>query len=302
MPSSRHGVLAVLLAGVLLGTAGTAQALGPSETTPIAVGAFRVIVGALTLIVVMVATGQSLVRLPALWRTSACVVCAVGAGAYQPLFFAAVERSGVAFGTLVTVGSAPLFAAVIGRIVDRHRPTVAWLVATALCVIGLALRTGGRLESGDLPGLLFALSAGLCIGLWNGGAKRLLQAGATYVEVGAATFSLAGLVLLPGLLAQPLGWVATPGGIGLVLYLGVLTMAVANLLLSRGIHALPIGPVATLTLSDPLVATVLGVVVLGEAIAPIAVVGIVLVFVGLALQGSAIAREPELEREALPTI
>ena len=55
-------------------------------------------------------------------------------------------------------------------------------------------------------------------------------------------------------------------GLCLVAYLGVATMAIANVLLTRGIHGLPPGPVATLMLTDPVVATVLGVVVLGESL------------------------------------
>ena len=40
-------VLAVLAAATLFGTTGTAQALGPSGTTPLGVGAARIVVGGL---------------------------------------------------------------------------------------------------------------------------------------------------------------------------------------------------------------------------------------------------------------
>jgi drug/metabolite transporter, DME family len=70
-------------------------------------------------------------------------------------------------------------------------------------------------------------------------------------------------------------------------------------LLARGIHGLTPGPVATLMLTDPLVATLLGVLVLGESLAPIAGVGVVLVLAGLLLQGVVLAREePGLEEPA----
>lgn len=92
---------------------------------------------------------------------------------------------------------------------------------------------------------------------------------------------------------------AEPSGIALALYLGVATMAVANALLTRGIHGLRPGPVATLMLTDPVVATILGVVVLGEALTPVAAVGVLMVLGGLVLQGLVIAREePDLEEPA----
>ena len=53
------------------------------------------------------------------------LVTASTAGAYQLFFFAGVSRAGVALGTLVAVGSAPLFAGLVGWAVLRHRPTLA---------------------------------------------------------------------------------------------------------------------------------------------------------------------------------
>ena len=52
-----------------------------------------------------------------------------------------------------------------------------------------------------------------------------------------------------------------------------------------GLRILPAGPVATLVLAEPVVATVLGVVVLGERLGPAGWVGCLLVLAGLALQG-----------------
>ena len=59
----------------------------------------------------------------------------------------------------------------------------------------------------------------------------------------------------------------------------------------RGMRGMGPGPAATLLLADPLTATVLGVVVLGETLAPLAVVGLVLVLLGLVLQAYALRPE-----------
>jgi DME family drug/metabolite transporter len=306
MAGARVSILLVVAAGILFGTAGTAQALGPAGTTPIGVGILRIQVGALALLVAMPLLVQSPRRLLGLWRTRAMLATAAGAAVYQLAFFAGVSQVGVALGTLVAVGSEPLFAGVLGWLALRHRPTKGWVAATAICVVGLVLRSAGSLEgglgSGSAVGLVLALCAGLCSGGYNVAAKLQLDRGVTALEVPAGSFALGGLLLLPVLVTQPLGWVTEPAGLALVLYLGVATMAIANVLLTRGIHGLTPGPAATLMLVDPVVATVLGVAVLGEAIAPVAALGVLVVLAGIVLQGVIVVRETPDEPEPVPVL
>jgi DME family drug/metabolite transporter len=300
--STRFPVLLVLAAGALFGTAGTAQALGPAGTTPMGVGILRIVVGAAALLLAMPFLGSSPRRLVALWRTPAMLATALTAAVYQLCFFAGVSLAGVALGTLVAVGSGPVFAGIVGWVVLRHRPTRGWLVATSVCVVGLVLLSAPDLGVGSAAGLLLALGAGLCIAGYNVAAKLQLDRGASSLEVPAGSFALGGLLLLPILATQPLAWVAQPTGLALVLYLGVATMAIANVLLARGIRRLTPGPVTTLMLADPVVATFLGVVVLGETLAPVSVVGVLLILAGLLLQGGLVAREAPDEPEPIPVL
>ncbi len=302
MSGIRASTLLVVVSGVLFGTAGTAQALGPATAPPVVVGILRIQMGALALLVAMPLLGAPRRGLPVLWRRPQIVVTAVAAALYQPCFFGAVSSVGVALGTLVAVGSEPVFAGLLGWAALRHRPTLGWLAATAIAVAGLVLRSAGRLEGGDPVGLLLALGAGLCSACYTVAAKHQLDRGATAIEVPTASFVLGGLLLLPLLLGQPLAWVASPGGIAVVVYLGVATMAVANVVLARGIHGLPPGPAATLMLTDPVVATLLGVLVLGEAVTPLAALGVALVLAGLLLQGVVVARSTPGDLEPAPVL
>jgi DME family drug/metabolite transporter len=299
MPGTRLAILLVVAAGVLFGTAGTAQALGPVTTSPIGVGVLRIQVGALALLAAMPFLGAHPRRLLTLWRSPAMLVTAICAALYQPFFFGAVSQVGVALGTLVAVGSEPVLAGLVGWIVLRHRPTPGWILATSIAIVGLVLRSWDGIDGGTVAGLALALGAGLCSAGYTVAAKIQLDRGVTALEVPAGSFVLGGILLVPLLAGQPLAWVAEPSGLALVLYLGVATMAIANTLLTRGIHGLKPGPVATLMLMDPLVATILGVVVLGEALSPIAAMGVLLVLAGLLLQGIVLAREaPDLEEPA----
>ncbi len=295
-------VLLVVAAGALFGTAGTAQALGPSGSTPLGVGIVRIAVGALVLLVAMPLLGSSPRRLVPLWRTPAMLVTASTAGAYQLFFFAGVSRAGVALGTLVAVGSAPLFAGLVGWAVLRHRPSPGWLVATLVCLVGLGLLTTPGLTAGSATGFLLALGAGLCIAGYNVAARVQLDRGVGALEVPTGSFVLGGVLLLPLLATQPTAWITTPSGAAMALYLGVATMGLANVLLTRGMRTLTPGPATTLMLTDPVVATVLGVVVLGERLAMSEVVGVLVILTGLFLQGVLASRGAPEESEPIPVL
>jgi DME family drug/metabolite transporter len=300
--SPRGAVLSVLAAGALFGTAGTAQALGPDDTTPLGVGITRIVIGAVVLALAIPLLGGSLRRIPGLWRTPAMWVTAGCAASYQLFFFAAVERAGVALGTLVAVGAAPILAGLVAWPVLGHAPTRGWLGATLVCLAGLALLTSTDVRAGSATGLLLALGAAGCIAGYNVAAKVQLDRGASPLEVPAGSFILGGALLLPVLATQPLQWLATPSGTALALYLGAATMGLANVLLTRGMGQLRSGPVTTLMLADPAVATVLGVFVLGETLSAAAAAGVALIFAGLFLQGMLAAREQPAEPEPVVRI
>ena len=295
-------VLLVVAAGALFGTAGTAQALGPEGSPPLGVGIIRIVVGAAALLIAMPLLGASPRRLIPLWRTPAMIVTASTAGAYQLFFFAGVSRAGVALWTLVAVGSAPLFAGLVGWAVLRHRPTVGGLVATVVCLVGLGLLTGPGISGDSAVGFLLALGAGLCIAGYNVAARIQLDRGVGALEVPTGSFALGGLLLLPLLAAQPVGWIATPSGAAMALYLGVATMGLANVLLTRGMRTLTPGPATTLMLTDPVVATVLGVLVLGETLVAVEVIGVLVILGGLFLQGALASRSSSEEPEPIPVL
>ncbi len=289
-PPPDRGAALVLLSGILFGTAGTASAIAAPGASNVSVGALRVIVGGLALLAALPRLGGSRARVRELWLRPPVLLMAAAAALYQVCFFAAVAAAGVALGTLVTVGSQPILAGLLGWAALGHRPAAAWAVATAIAVVGLLLLSGGAISaSGDTVaiGLLLALVAGLCSGIYNVVTTRVLVGATKPMELTAATFTLASLLLLPGLLTQPLAWLGTSGGVLLALYLGAVTAALANSWLARGVERLGPGPASTLMLADPVTATVLGVVVLHETIAVSAAIGMALVLVGLALQAIA---------------
>ena len=68
-----------------------------------------------------------------------------------------------------------------------------------------------------------------------------------------------------------------PAALAWLVYLGALTMALAYVLLYSGLRVVAPSTAVTASLVEPVTAAVVAAVVLGEALGPVAVVGIVLV-------------------------
>jgi len=101
----------VLLAAVLWGTTGTAQAFAPESAHPMAVGAMRLAIGGGALLLFVLMRGK--LRKGKGWPVAPTAVAAASMAAYQPLFFSAVATTGVAVGTVVAIGSAPVLAGLL---------------------------------------------------------------------------------------------------------------------------------------------------------------------------------------------
>ncbi|HWT25046.1 MAG TPA: EamA family transporter, partial [Solirubrobacteraceae bacterium] len=197
-------------------------------------------------------------------------------------FFAAVDRTGVAVGTVVALGSAPAIAGVAGRIADGEPLTRRWAVATVLASAGVALLVAaGGGASVDPLGVALAVAAGGGYATYTVLAKRLLRAGHAPERVMAASFGLAALLLAPVLALGDTSWLLTGDGIALALFLGAIPTALAYVLFARGLRSLTPGETATLTLAEPLTATGLGILALGERPGALAAAGAGLVLAGL---------------------
>lgn len=279
--------MAVLLAAALFGTTGTSQALGPDGSTPLGVGAIRLLVGGMGLLVVLPLVGGQRLDAVRMWRTPTGLAAGACTALYQVAFFAAVSQTGVAVGTLIALGSGPVLAGILAGLLVGEKPGRPWVIATSLCLVGLALLVGagGDVQQADPLGVALALLAGLAYAGYTVLSKRLLQQGGEPSTVMAAAFGLGGLLLAPLLVFQPTGWLAEPRGVVMALHLGLITITLGYLLFVRGLAVLPAGPVTTLMLAEPVVATTLGILVLGERLTPIGAVGVGLLLLGLVLQG-----------------
>jgi DME family drug/metabolite transporter len=278
------GALLVIAAAICWGTTGTLQALAPASATSLSVGAVRLVVGgaALILFALTQGAGRSWRSLP-LWPT---IAGAAAMAAYQLTFFAGVRQVGVVTGTLVAIGSAPVFAGLLTWMLWRRAPGWRWALATLLAIAGCTLivlaRGDGANRSAALGGLLLAAGAGASYVIYSLFSAAVVRTVPSDLAA-AATFGLGALFLAPVLAASDTTWIFSARGLAVALALGLVATALAYLLYTRALRKVPVSHATTLALAEPLVATLLGVLLLGERLSLLGWSGVALLFAGLAM-------------------
>jgi len=213
-----------------------------------------------------------------------------------------VRLAGVALGTAVGIGSAPIWGGLADWRFAGATPSRRWFVAAAIAIVGAVLVAG---EPGDAErpglGLLLAVAAGASYALYAYALQQLARAGDAD-RVAATTFACAAVVLAPIALVaggldglEPLG---TGRGVLMALHLGLIATTLSYALFTRGVRDTPVATATLLSLAEPMTAVLLGVTVVGEALTGASAAGVALLLVGVTV--AALDRTPA-ERAAPPT-
>src|SRR4051794_20663513 len=211
--SARSGALLVMAAGILWGTTGTSQALSPYAGSPVGLGTARLAGAGLVLgLVALVVHGRRAVE--AVGNNAGWVALGAAAMAgYQLSFFTAAKATGVAVGTLTTIGSAPLVAGAIAALAG-HRPTRRWLMATGVALAGLVLlMTPDGDATMNTAGIAAGLGAGASYALYTWCSRHLLDRDVPAVPLLAGLFVGGAVLSLPFTWAQTAEWVTRPQGL-----------------------------------------------------------------------------------------
>ncbi|MFG2873598.1 DMT family transporter [Streptomyces sp. NPDC048337] len=292
-------VASVLVASVLWGTVGPAQIWADTGMHPVSLGAARMLLGGLVLTVLTVRpTG-----LRTLWRPGArgwVALSVLVTAAFQVCFLQAVERCGAALATAVAFGTVPVVSGLCARVLSGERPTARWLWGTACAVVGIGLLLlPGSGAQADVLGVVCGVVAGASFGVYIAATKELGARGADLGAAAPVSVLCGGLLVSPFLLVAPDG-LAAPRAVALIGWLALGTTALGYLLFTRGVGRLSAATTGTLSLTEPLVATVLGVALLGERPGPLAAAGAALLLGGLALVSVPRRRRAEPEPDPVP--
>lgn len=299
-----YGALAVLLASLLWGTTGTAAAMAP-EVSALTIGAAAMGIGGVLQYLVAARLVHRFRRTLA-GQARLLFLSAVAVAVFPLAFYSSMRLAGVAVGTVITIGSAPPAAALIERIMDRAPLSLRWAVGTAIGLAGvLALAVARSGEGGgpatDAGGPLLGIGLGLLAGasyaLYSWGVGRIIRTGVPSRAAMGATFGIGGLLLLPVLAVGGHTILASAGNMAAAAYLALVPMFVGYLLFGYGLAHVSASTATTISLAEPAAAAIIAVLVLRERLAPLGWVGVVLLFVSLAVTSLPVGATSPMARD-----
>ena len=211
------------------------------------------------------------------WWPKAAVLGTLNIGIFLPLLFVSAER--LPGGVAATLGAAqPLIVALLAVPLLRQRPALWSLGWGVVGVAGVGLVVLGPAAGFDAAGIVAGLAGTAAMGLGVTLTKRWGRP----QGVGAAAYAgwqltAGGLFLLPLTLAVE----GAPPSVDMSALLGYLWLGlpgglIAYILWFRGITTLPVTSVAVLGLLSPMMAALLGVIVLGQTLGPVQLAGFAL--------------------------
>ncbi|MFJ8112685.1 DMT family transporter [Streptomyces sp. NPDC096132] len=281
----------MLAASVLWGTTGTAATFAP-DVGPLAIGAVAMGLGGLLQALVagpLIARHASRLR----ERPGTVLLGAVSVAVYPLAFYSSMRLAGVAAGTVVSIGTAPLASAVIERVMDRRRLTRRWTLGATLGLSGTVLLcvaeathapgdAGRSSMAATLLGVGLGLVAATTYALYSWAAHRLITGGIRSRVAMGAIFGLGGLLLLPVLVATGAPLVSSWSNAAVGAYMAVVPMFAGYVLFGWGLAHVAASTATTLSLLEPAVAALLAVLVVGERLPAVGWTGIGLVVTCLA--------------------
>jgi DME family drug/metabolite transporter len=282
---------ALVVASVLWGTTGTAASFLGAEVSPIAIGACTMAIGGILLFLTALRSALTAIRDRAALRW--LVLGALGVIAYPLAFYSAMDLAGVAIGNVVALGSGPVFAALFEWIWERQRLSRRGAVSTSLAVVGVGLlgvfghADDGAGGSNVFVGVLLGLLAGFAYALYTYSSTRVIRMGHGGRATMGATFGLGSIGLLPVLALTGAPILASAGNMGIAAYLAIGPMFVAYVFFGVGLGSLRSSAVTTITLLEPVVATILAVLIVGERLTLLGWMSTLLILAGVTILASA---------------
>jgi DME family drug/metabolite transporter len=292
--SARYAAPAVIITSILWGTTGVAAALIPQQN-PVAIGAASVGVGGLILGLSSLKAIRKSFAAPD--ATRYILLGALGLVLYMPLFYVSVALTGAALGTIISIGSGPLFAGLLEWLLDKKRVTTRWALAMVITVAGAAVLLAARepAQAGHVnhgEGLVLGVAAGLVAGITYalyafaiGRLIRPCRSRPEGMEHRAVVATIQGTASLPmlALLAATGDHTFSPQVWPTLLYLAVIPTALGHTLFAYGLGRMKASTATLYTVLEPVVASILAVLILGEAFRAEGWLGFPLVVAGLVL-------------------
>lgn len=276
------GIGAITVTSLLWGTTGTAATFAP-QAGPLAIGAAALGIGGLL---------QAVIAIPALrsaWprlraNVGTVAVGAVAVAVYPLAFYSSMHFAGVAIGSVISLASAPLASGVLERVVDRSRLSRWWMLAAALGIIGSILLCVSKMQdrsassSGStLLGIGLGLVAGGTYAMYSWAVHRLMTRDVGRAAAMGSVFGAGGALLLPVLIVTAAPLIGSTEYLLVAGYMALVPMFVGYVLFGFGLVRVPASTATTITLTEPAIATILAVLIVGERLTTIGWAGLMVI-------------------------
>ncbi|MGW0754514.1 DMT family transporter, partial [Streptomyces sp. NPDC002587] len=306
-PAAGRSLLYLVIAGAAWGTAGAAASLLflASDLGPLALSFWRCAGGLVVLLGVLAVRrprpGSRPGSRPGRGRTRPSAGSLIATGLlftlFQAAYFAAVRETGLAVGTVVTLGAGPVLIALGARYWMGERLGRGGAAAVVGALAGLAVLVLGSGGGEVRPlGVLWALLSAAGYAAMTLRARSLGRRGAGGDPLVTTTWSVAvgAVCLLP--LAAVEGLLPHTAELGrvlwLLLYVAIVPTALAYALYFTGAAAVRAATVSVIMLIEPVSAAVIAVLLLGERLTGAVVLGTALLLTAVGALIAAERRRP----------
>lgn len=248
-----------------------------------AAATWRLIISSLLTLALLVLQGERL-ALPRGRDLALMIVSGVGLALHFDLWMLSLAYTSVAVSVTI-VDSYPALLALAGRLLLGERYTASQYLGAAIAMVGVVLlSTGGRLEAGDgVEGPLLALGGMVGVAVYFIAGKVLRARYSTLAYTGVV-YSIAAAV--SAVLTMGLG-VSLAGYSGrawlLLLLLALVPMLGGHTLLNYLLKRLSLLATTVPVLGEPVGATILATIILGETVGPSTVLYMAVTLAGIAL-------------------
>ena len=272
------GITAVALGTIIWGTVGPVVELFPDDTA-FQYAMVRNVTGTISLWLLVLFSKNK--KRYTKQDIAPILIGGVGVALFFPLFTLAFQRTGVGVAAVVAIGVAPIFVGLIAWIALKKPPGKQWLLGTAIAISGVvALNWPSGDNVVNLIGVGFAIAAAFGYS-WQATGMGLIAKRHTPFQCVAPIFTVGTLLQAPINIGRDFSFLSDPMLLAGTLYGGIITVTVAYALFTFGMARIGAATAVTVGLMEPLTASILGVVLLGEMVSAIGIVGSVLILTGL---------------------
>lgn len=288
--SPHYGFIAVLVASVLWGTTGTAASFAPN-LSPLAIGALAM--GGGGLLQALLARKKIANHLQDIPKNKGILLLGALSVAIYPLaFYSSMHLAGITIGTVVSIGTAPLFTALLEHFFDQKQLSKRWFLSCFFGIFGVLLLSLGEShatthlqQSTDqkVLGIILGLVAGLTYSLYSWAAKKLIDRGVEAKASIGLIFGFGAMLLLPIAFYTGANLFDEAVNVYVVGYMMLIPMFLGYLLFGYGLKTVPASRAVTLTLFEPFMAAVFAMLIVGEQLDGLGWLGMGSIFVCLTI-------------------